>query len=187
MQPKLLILVATEKEKRLLISDYLKDLTSVKIIVTGIGQKEVINTIKSCDFTTPVLNLGLAAGTSSIPRNEIIPVTSVMPGFNYGNHQSPITLKLLSKENAYPCVSAPGFITDIAQFFPESCYSHDYLVDMELYTIASYFSNTSAFKIVSDNGDFDDYLSALEDYEILEPIRREIYDIVCKKLANKEF
>ena len=184
MDPKLIILVATEKEKKLLISDYIKDLSSVKVIVTGIGQKEVINSIKEYAYETPVLNLGLSAGTSAIPNNTLIPVTSVMPGFNYGNHQSPITLKLMSKENAYPCVSAPGFITDIGQFFPESCYSHDYLVDMELYTIASYFPNTSAFKVVSDNGDFDDYLSALEDYDIMEPVRREIYDIICKNLAK---
>lgn len=184
MDTKLIILVATEKEKRLLISEYLSDLKSVKVIVAGIGQKEVINSIKEYAYDIPALNLGLAAGTSAIPNNTIIPVTSVMPGFNYGNHQSPITLKLLSKDNAYPCVSAPGFITDVGQFFPESCYSHDYLVDMELYTIASYFKSTSALKVVSDSGDFDDYLSSLEDYEIMEPVRREIYELVCKILAK---
>lgn len=185
MDVKLILLLATDKEKKLLISDYLNNLPNVKIIITGIGQKDVINSIKEYDFSIPVINIGLTAGTDNIPKNTVIPVTSVMPGFNYGNHQSPITLNLLSKENAYPCVSAPGFITDIYQFFPESCYSHDYLVDMELYTIASYFKTTSALKVVSDSGDFDDYLSALEDYDIMEPVRDHIYDMVCRYLSKK--
>lgn len=180
---KLLILVATEQEKRILIHEELEKLP-VKIIVTGIGSKNVINAIKEYAYEVPVINVGLAAGTKSIPADKLIPVTSVMPGFNFGNHQSPITLKLLQVKDAFPCVSAPGFITDVNQFFPESCYSHDYLVDMELYTIASYFKITSAFKVVSDNGDFDDYLSSLEDYEVLTEVRKQIYDIICKELSK---
>ena len=95
MDVKLILLLATDKEKKLLISDYLNNLPNVKIIITGIGQKDVINSIKEYDFSIPVINIGLTAGTDNIPKNTVIPVTSVMPGFNYGNHQSPITLNLL--------------------------------------------------------------------------------------------
>lgn len=180
---KLIILIATEQEKRILISEKV-DKLPIKVIVTGYGQKGVINSVKEYAHEVPVINIGLAAGTSKVPLDTLIPVTSVMPGFNYGNFQSHINLKLLKLENAHPCVSAPGFITDIEQFFPESCYSPNYVVDMELYSIASYFDTVSAFKVVSDNGDFEDYLSSLEDYEVMENIREEIYNIICKYLTN---
>lgn len=180
---KLLIIVATEQEKRILVSEEVNKLP-VKILVTNYGSRGVINAVKEYAHEVPVINVGLAAGTSKVPPDTLIPITSVMPGFNYGNFQSHINLKLLKLDNAHPCVSAPGFIQDVEQFFPESCYSPNYVVDMELYTIASYFDTVSAFKVVSDNGDFDDYLSSLEDYEVMENIRKEIYDILCKYLTN---
>lgn len=176
---KLLILVATDEEKDLLLADEVKANSKVKIIVTGVGQKNVINSIREyCWDAVTILNIGLSAGTSNVPKDTIIPVTAVMPGFNYGNHQVPISLPLCQTENAFPCVSAPGFITDIHQFFPESCYSHDYVVDMELYTIASFFKKVYGIKVVSDDGNFDDYLSSLENYEAFTDLRFQILDII---------
>ena len=181
---KLLILVATEQERKILISEEVEKLP-IEVIVTGIGSNSVINSVREyCYDAVPVLNIGLVAGTQGVPKDTIIPVTAVMPGFNHGHFQQPISLTLLSKENAYPCVSAPGFITDVYQFFPESCYSHDYVVDMELYTIASFFKDTSALKVVSDDGEFDDYLSTIEDYDSLAPVRQQIYQLICRKLIK---
>ena len=50
--------------------------------------------------------------------------------------------------------------------------------------IASFFKDTSALKVVSDDGEFDDYLSTIEDYDSLAPVRQQIYQLICRKLIK---
>lgn len=182
---KIIILVASEQEKEVLLHKDLYKMPGVDIIVTGYGSRNVIKAIREYAFDDiQIYNIGLCAGTEHVPTDTLINVTASMPGFNYGNFQQPIKLKLLSTTNAFPCISAPGFINDVKQFFPNCCYSPAYVVDMELYTIASYFDNVIGLKVVSDSGDLDDYLQACEDFDAFEHIRKQILELIKQNLLS---
>lgn len=188
MNTNIIILVASEQEKQVLLHKDLYNMKGVDIIVTGYGSRNVIKAIREYAFDDiQIYNIGLCAGTEHVPTDTLINVTASTPGFNYGNFQQPIKLKLLSTANAFPCVSAPGFIEDIKQFFPNCCYSPAYVVDMELYTIASYFNNVIGLKVVSDSGDLDDYLQACEDFDAFEGIRNQILELIKQNLFSIQY
>ena len=95
MDTNIIILVASEQEKQVLLHKELYNMKGVTIIVTGYGSRNVIKAIREYAFDDiQIYNIGLCAGTEHVPTDTLINVTASTPGFNYGNFQQPIKLKL---------------------------------------------------------------------------------------------
>lgn len=84
-----------------------------------------------------------------------------------------------------PCVSVTDFETNPDRFYPTTCYTKDYVVDMELYPIASYFDNVYAIKVPSDRGDIKDYYNQKNNRARLNILKARIKDIILELCDNE--
>lgn len=135
-----MIVVATEEEYELA-----KRTFKGKIIKTGVGALNVIQSLKGYSRSTKIVNFGYA-GSNNIPIGTKVTIGECRlyhPSVEYD--EPAFQLKGTTK-----CLTSNEFITSTD--IKEPC-----VFDMELAYICSLFDNVEAIKIVSDNLSMDQY------------------------------
>ena len=137
------ILVAEKSEKKAL-----GRVSGAKVIITGVGAKNVIKTLKNLNIgqDDKVYNVGYC-GAYGLPVGNvaIIGIAKLLPESEFNK---PIWLEL---ESVVTCYTANEFVKKADKV---GCY------DMELYYIASFFPQVQSIKIVSDSLDYEEYKKA---------------------------
>lgn len=185
MKNKILLCVATKEEAELLLPSGLEDLP-VYTLITGIGFGNTINALKDYAFDDViVLNIGFVGATKDLDINNLYNINVSLLGPNDNGLSPTRHLKLIKDLDTLPCVSVTDFETNPDRFYPTTCYTKDYVVDMELYPIASYFDNVYAIKVPSDRGDIKDYYNQKNNRARLNILKARIKDIILELCDNE--
>ena len=133
-----MIVVAT-KEEYLIAKQRFKN---KKIVITGVGALNVIETLRKYPRWTKIVNFGYA-GSNKIPIGTEVKIgysTLYHPNVNYLEPEY-----ILDEEESITCYTNSDFITETEETIP--C-----VFDMELaYIMALGFKNVKSIKIISDN------------------------------------
>lgn len=163
------ILVAMEKEAKHI------NCPNAKVIVTGIGVNNVINTLSRAiangeiKLTDRIINVGYA-GSTKYDLGQIISVNKskrYKPSVtvNEGYHK----LQVCYIDKVDDCITADDFVESADDVIP--------IADMELFYICAFgFKDIMAFKIVSDNLNYKNYESfnPTEAWERMNYILKEV-------------
>ena len=134
MQEKI-ILVASDWEY-----DQISPLTKLKIIKTGIGGVNVIESLKDLPKSTKLINIGYA-GSTTIPVGEIVKVKNC---YSYHPIVGKFEEKFYKLNGNIDCYTSGDFVTSTTITQPV-------VFDMELaYICALGFTNLTSYKVVSD-------------------------------------
>lgn len=174
----LLILVASKEEEELLIPSGLDNICKYYTIITGYGLGNTIQAIKEYAHECPVLNIGFVGVPSHMGLRDIYSINTSILGPNENSFNKPINLQTLKDLPQLPCITVTDFETNPDRFYPKTCYSKDYVIDMELYALANYFDTVYSIKIPSDKGDLKDYFSQSSHKKELNKIKNSIYNII---------
>lgn len=174
----ILIFVASKEEADLLLLPEIEQLPNTYIIITGYGLGGTIYNMREFGHDTIAVNVGFTGVPNTMEIHKLYSVNTSILGPNVHNINRPKVLSTIDGLPQVPCITVTDFETDPERFYPNTCYTKDYLVDMELYAIANFFDTVYALKIPSDNGDMDEYDSQTKYKDKLSSIRYKIYDIV---------
>ncbi|MBQ8451674.1 MAG: hypothetical protein IJ538_02735 [Clostridia bacterium] len=148
----MIVVIASDNERKLVEELGFKN---AKIIVTGMGGINVIQTLKNLPKNEEIVNIGYA-GSNSIPVGTKVEVgisTLLHEFFQYD--EEPI------KTKSYPvsktiCYTSTDFVTKTN--ITEPC-----VFDMELAYICAMFNNVKSIKVVSDNLNLHAYEQCVEE------------------------
>ena len=134
MQEKI-ILVASQLEY-----EQIRPLTNLKIINTGIGATNVIESLKNLDKNTHIVNIGYA-GSNIIPRGEVVKIKNCCM---YHPVAGEFEEKVYKLNGNIDCYTSGDFVT-------ATTIKEPVLFDMELAIICALgFKNLESYKVVSD-------------------------------------
>lgn len=129
------------------------------ILITGVGAINVINSLKNVNKDTHIINIGYCGG-SNINKGTVVQIKNVNTETEIADfNEDSIKLKVdYDKPYQYVrCFTSTDFVTKTEKQFIQCVF------DMELAFIASMFENTTAFKIVSDNLNYEEYKETVND------------------------
>ena len=133
MQREKIIVVAADNEY-----EQIKPLTNIKIIKTGIGNTNVIETLKDLPKTTKIINIGYV-GSNLIPKGQVVKVKNCRT-FH------PVAGEF--KEKTY-CLNGNVDCYTSGDFVLETTITEPVVFDMELATICALgFTNLTSYKVV---------------------------------------
>lgn len=182
---KLIICIASKEEADLLIPSGLEDLP-VYTVITGYGMGATVNAIREYAYDDcTVLNIGFVGATDGLDIHELYNINVSLLGPNEHNLSPNRVLPTFDNMETIPCVTVTDFEVNPKRFYPKTCYTKDYVVDMELYTLANYFNKVYSIKIPSDTGSMDEYYSQHKYKDKLNILKYRIYDII-KELIEDE-
>lgn len=168
------IIVATDEEYSLI----RKYLPEFDVLQTGVGASNVIAKCCELDPRTDVINVGFC-GSNKIPKGSVITVSKSYRLVSSEVHFKDYRNGLLLSNEGYPCYTSNDFVTS-------TTIKDDCVFDMELNYIAAFnFNLIGAVKIVSDNLSVKEYEQSIdvEDKSIWEEVKRQLFDIIAKKVA----
>lgn len=183
MEP-LIIFVASKEEADLLIDSRLYNKENVYIVITGFGVGNVLQAIKEYGPDATVINIGFVGTSNELTIHKLYNINTSLLGPNENNLNKPIVLNTIEDLPHIPCITVNDFETNPSRFYPKTCYTEDYVVDMELYILANYFNNVYAFKIPSDTGDLKEYYSQGKYKDKLNNLRGNIYSRIIDILSD---
>ena len=123
----------------------IKPLTNLKIVKTGIGFANVIESLKDFDKNAQVINIGYA-GSNTIPRGEVVKIKNC-----YCHHPvaGEFEEKVYKLNGQVDCYTSGDFVTSTTIKEPV-------VFDMELLAICALgFKNIQSYKVVSDTLNLD--------------------------------
>jgi hypothetical protein len=161
------ILVASDYEMNSLISESYKDITKI----CGIGIADVLG-FMSINDTDVIINVGYCGSTSDIQPGTIVLVDSVMAYYKNYKTESILLDKIDDKDYKHmTCYTSTDFVTDETR--------KNMIFDMELLPMVAVHPNDIySIKIVSDNGNMDDYNKSLLDTDNKDEIKKIIDSII---------
>ena len=130
--------------------EQIKPLTNLKIIKTGIGTTNVIESLKNLNKNTSLVNIGYA-GSNILPRGEVVKVRNCYTYHPVAGDFSEKTYNLNGKTD---CYTSGDFVThtDIKE---------PVVFDMELASICALgFKNIESYKVVSDTLNLNECIEA---------------------------
>lgn len=183
MKNSIILMVASKDEEELLIPKGLENEFNIYTVITGYGMGNVINAYKEFDPECTVINIGFVGAPIHI-ENRLYSIGTSILGPNEHAFNRQFNLKTIDSIPTLPCITVADFETNPNRFYPKTCYSKDYVIDMELYAIASYFDNVYSIKIPSDNGNLKDYFSQKDKKKELQRVRNVVSDLIQEILDN---
>lgn len=160
-----ILLVASEEEKKSLIpSEYYNN-----VFITGIGLINVIKTLKNLniDENNVIINIGYAGSSNDINIGSICSITESLCYRNIYNKKDNIKMNYIKNKKIInlPCSTSIDFVINAKE--------KNMVYDMELRGILEFFPNTYSIKIISDNGNMNDYDNFLKNN-----YKKEIKEII---------
>lgn len=176
----ILILVASKEEADLLLSRELDNFDNIHIVITGFGFGATIKSIREYAHECLAINVGFVGVPEHMELYKLLSINTSILGPNEKNITKPVTLKAVDSLPQLPCVSVADFEENPSKYYPNTVYTKDYVIDMELYILANFFDNVYSIKVPSDNGSMAMY-DSISDYKAaLSQIRTKIYNIICE-------
>ena len=161
MQEEKVIVVAADNEY-----EQIKPLTNIKIVKTGIGSTNIIETLKNLPKTTKIINIGYA-GSNSIPRGQVIKVKNCK---TYHPVAGEFKEKTYSLNGKIDCYTSGDFVV-------ETKIQEPVVFDMELANICALgFENIESYKVVSDTLNINQFYEA-NFTECFKKIIKEIEEV----------
>lgn len=174
----IVLFVASKEEADLLLSPDLENLGPVFQVITGYGLGGTIQQMKEYSPDTLAINVGFVGIPSHMDLHNLYSVNTSILGPNVNNINKSVVLKTIDSLPHIPCITVNDFETETDRFYPNTCYTKEYLIDMELYALANHFDTVYSLKVPSDKGNLDEYINQDRYKQDLAKVRNEIYNII---------
>lgn len=179
----LIIFVASKEEADLLLPKDIDNYPMVYTVITGYGMGGTIERMSEYDHGETILNVGFVGVPETMELHKLYSVSTSILGPNDNNFNKPSYLQTIEGLPQLPCITVTDFETNPSRFYPKTCYSKEYLIDMELYPLAKYFDNVYSIKVPSDSGDLKEYFNQVNKKKELQAVKSQIETII-KSLIN---
>ena len=180
---RIILFIASKDESDLLLSDEL-DKLPIYTLITGYGMGGAIYNMREYSTDCIVLNIGFCGAPTNMKLTELYSISTSILGPNINNFNKPKVIKTIKDLPQLPCITVNDFETNPDRFYPDTCYSKEYVIDMELYPLANYFDTVYALKIPSDHGDLKEYFTQDKNKIKLSKLRSQIHNIIIDLLQD---